>query len=117
MLNRFLACCMLAAAAAAVPAISSIPASDLRWTATALKPDRWKDWFDQQIALAPKAVKDNGLYVGLRLDGRVRASGMGCPPWGRFTAELAPLEGELCGIGVWHGWGPCTWVGRSLMGT
>lgn len=27
-------------------------------------------------------------------DGRTRASGMGCPPWARFAAELAPLEGD-----------------------
>ena len=35
---------------------------------------------------------------GLQLYGRVGASEMACPPWGRCTAELAPLEGELCPI-------------------
>jgi hypothetical protein len=81
----------------------SIPTTDLRWRAAPLKLDRWRDWFDQQLSLAKSAVSDNGLYVGLRLDGRVRASGMGVPPWARFAAELAPLEGERRG----RSWGWC----------
>ena len=32
--------------------------------------------------------------MGLRLDGRVRSSGMGLPPWQRYALEIAPLEGE-----------------------
>eukprot|EP00879_Flechtneria_rotunda_P032067 GHRR01035218.1.p1 GENE.GHRR01035218.1~~GHRR01035218.1.p1 ORF type:complete len:124 (+),score=30.38 GHRR01035218.1:194-565(+) len=71
----------------------------LRWRAAALNPDAWKQWFSDQLALAPNASPDRGLYVGLRLDGRVRASGMGQPPWARFAVELAPLEGE----GKWTG--------------
>eukprot|EP00775_Hariotina_reticulata_P003194 gene3194-3472_t len=68
--------------------------ADLRWKALPRKPDQWKAWFMQQLALAgPSTKSDRGLYVGLRLDGRVRASGMGPPPWARFAVELAPLEG------------------------
>jgi hypothetical protein len=36
---------------------------------------------------------EKGLFVGLRLDGRVRASGQGMPPWARFEAELGPMTG------------------------
>eukprot|EP00879_Flechtneria_rotunda_P002914 GHRR01003131.1.p1 GENE.GHRR01003131.1~~GHRR01003131.1.p1 ORF type:complete len:309 (+),score=86.80 GHRR01003131.1:246-1172(+) len=82
-------------------AVSLAPPSpdQLRWRAAALNPDAWKQWFSDQLALAPNASPDRGLYVGLRLDGRVRASGMGQPPWARFAVELAPLEGE----GKWTG--------------
>ena len=41
---------------------------------------------------------DRGLYVGLRLDGRVRASGKGCPSWERIASELAPMEGMWKGF-------------------
>ena len=46
-----------------------------------------------------KSSSGTGLYIGLRMDGRVRASGVGKPPWSRFAAELAPIEGE----GKWGG--------------
>eukprot|EP00877_Chromochloris_zofingiensis_P000740 jgi/Chrzof1/10667/Cz05g07170.t1_LPA1A[v5.2] len=79
--------------------LPDVTPEDLRWRATPLNPENWRSWFTDQLALAPNAVKERGLYVGLRLDGRVRASGMGCPPWARFAAELAPVEGE----GKWTG--------------
>lgn len=47
----------------------------------------------EQMELA-NAKPEKGLYVGLRLDGRVRASGVGSPPLERFVKELAPVEGE-----------------------
>lgn len=39
--------------------------------------------------------EEKGLYVGLRIDGRVRASGTGTPPWAKFAAQLAPLSGTI----------------------
>jgi hypothetical protein len=76
---------------------ASLPApgkDELRWRAQPLQPAAWREWFGAQLALAPNATPERGLYVGLRLDGRVRASGMGQPPWARFAVELAPLEGK-----------------------
>jgi hypothetical protein len=37
-------------------------------------------------------------YVGLRLDGRVRASGRGCPPLDQFAAQLPPTDGFFGGF-------------------
>ena len=48
--------------------------------------------FQQQMELA-NARPEKGLYVSLRLDGRVRASGTGSPPWHRFANELPPVKG------------------------
>ncbi len=59
--------------------------------------DKWKAWFKEQAALA-NAPLDRGLYVGLRLDGRVRASGTGCPPWQKFALQLPPVEGVFGGF-------------------
>ena len=52
----------------------------------------------QDQAGAANATLDKGLYIGLRLDGRVRASGSGIPPWQIFAAQLAPMEGMWKGV-------------------
>lgn len=87
-------------AAATIPALKP---EDLRWRVQAINPEAWRSWFDEQLALTTKATADQGLYIGLRLDGRTRASGMGCPPWARFAAELAPLEGDDKWVGFFDG--------------
>ena len=73
---------------------------DLRWRANPIRIGEWKAWFDEQAAASNKAT-DQGVYVGLRLDGRVRASGRGCPPWDIFAAQLPPVEGFFSGL--WDG--------------
>ena len=70
---------------------------DLRWRAVPIRTDDWRRWFDQQAAAASKAT-EKGLYVGLRKDGRVRASGLGCPPWAQFAAQLPPEDGTWGGF-------------------
>lgn len=37
-------------------------------------------------------------YLSLRMDGRVRGSGVGYPPWNAFIAQLPPLKGMWSGI-------------------
>lgn len=72
----------------------------LRWRADVRRPAAWREWLDAQVgqskASADKGGKGatTGLFVGLRLDGRVRSSGLGSPPWARYAAELPPLEGD-----------------------
>ena len=63
-----------------------------RWQARPLQLDDWRGWFKDQAQLAG-ASTGSGLYVGLRLDGRVRASGKGMPPWQAFARQLPPLTG------------------------
>ena len=45
-----------------------------RWRASPLRMREWTKWFDQQLSASSK-TPDQGIYVGLRMDGRVRASG------------------------------------------
>ncbi|KAK9906905.1 hypothetical protein WJX75_009966 [Coccomyxa subellipsoidea] len=86
--------------AAAAESSGSSSTDDLRWKATPLRLEEWKAWFDEQTALANSNLSlSNGLYISLRLDGRVRGSGQGPPPWQRIIAQLAPLEGD----GAWKG--------------
>ena len=82
-----------AAAAAATSASLAPPGKDeLRWRASPIRMDDWRRWFEAQAALAGKNL-ENGLYISLRLDGRVRGSGSGCPPWPVMAAQLPPTEG------------------------
>jgi hypothetical protein len=37
-------------------------------------------------------------YLSLRLDGRVRGSGVGYPPWQAFVAQLPPVKGMWTGL-------------------
>lgn len=34
----------------------------------------------------------DNCYFQIALDGTVRASGLGIPPWDRFVGDLAPLD-------------------------
>ena len=55
--------------------------------------NEWRAWLGEQMK---DAGVDQGVdvYIGLRMDGRVRASGKGVlPPWKKFIAELTPKEG------------------------
>ncbi|KAG1667529.1 hypothetical protein FOA52_013719 [Chlamydomonas sp. UWO 241] len=76
---------------------------DLRWRASPVRMEEWQEWFGSQLQLATKASSEKGLFVGLRLDGRVRTSGQGMPPWTRFLAELAPMTGDDKWAGFFDG--------------
>lgn len=68
-----------------------------RWEGRPLRAGEWQEWFKSQAEDAGASLS-KGLYVGLRLDGRVRASGTGCPPWPIFAKQLAPMSGMWKGI-------------------
>ncbi|QDZ19066.1 protein LOW PSII ACCUMULATION 1 [Chloropicon primus] len=53
---------------------------------------QWRAWMADQMEEAGVDQGQN-VYIGLRMDGRVRASGRGTPPWRKFVAELTPKEG------------------------
>jgi len=70
---------------------------DKRYVARAVRLDGWRSWFAEQMGMS-KVKQDAGLYISLRLDGRVRGSGRGPPPWERLAASLAPMEGMWKGF-------------------
>lgn len=37
-------------------------------------------------------------YLSLRMDGRVRGSGVGYPPWQAFVAQLPQVKGMWSGL-------------------
>jgi hypothetical protein len=76
---------------------------DLRWRATPAQLEEWRAWFRSQQGSRPDVMYSRGLFVGLRLDGRVRSSGQGPPPFPRYLAELAPLTGDKAWSGFFDG--------------
>tara|TARA_B100001758_G_C18226787_1_gene513185 strand:+ start:133 stop:552 length:420 start_codon:yes stop_codon:yes gene_type:complete len=66
-------------------------AEDLKFRATAVRAGDWSDWVKEQKEMA-NLDDDVGVYVGLRMDGRVRSSGKGRVPFERFSVELPPTD-------------------------
>ncbi|XP_059297306.1 protein LOW PSII ACCUMULATION 1, chloroplastic isoform X2 [Lycium ferocissimum] len=48
--------------------------------------------------LAPIYTTEWTKYLSLRLDGRVRGSGVGCPSWNAFVVQLPPVKGIWSGL-------------------
>jgi hypothetical protein len=96
---------------------------DRRFRARPVSFDKWQRWLDEQKAEA-KIGDDTGVYVGLRMDGRVRSSGRGeyfpfphsasliahtrltflflqsgAAPFARFAVELPKTDGAFGGFG------------------
>jgi hypothetical protein len=66
------------------------------------KGDEWRTWLQRQMGLAgvtdDRMRQGGGLYLSLRLDGRIRGSGVGPAPWERLAAQLPPTEGVFSGF-------------------
>lgn len=57
----------------------------------------WSEWLAEQKKLA-NVSPESPVYLSLRLDGRVRGSGVGYPPWNAFVAQLPPVKGMWSGL-------------------
>ncbi|GJN27097.1 hypothetical protein PR202_gb15086 [Eleusine coracana subsp. coracana] len=67
------------------------------WQLTPVYTAEWAEWLDEQKRLAGVAP-DSPVYLSLRMDGRVRGSGVGYPPWQAFVAQLPPVKGMWSGL-------------------
>ncbi|CAL4963702.1 unnamed protein product [Urochloa decumbens] len=65
--------------------------AELRFKADIVSPEQWESWIrDQQESEGVTPGDD--VYIILRLDGRVRRSGIGMPNWNDILQELPRLE-------------------------
>eukprot|EP00850_Spirogloea_muscicola_P002276 SM000008S22365 [mRNA] locus=s8:1249062:1250955:- [translate_table: standard] len=72
------------------------PSTLRRWIAYPIYTGDWFKWLEEQMRFAN--LKDGTpVYISLRLDGRVRGSGVGPPPWSRLVAQLPPMKGIWAG--------------------
>ncbi|MCO5614537.1 hypothetical protein L7F22_068820 [Adiantum nelumboides] len=67
------------------------------WRGVPIYTTEWTRWLTEQKQLA-SVPADSPVYLSLRLDGRVRGSGTGLPPWGAFVAQLPPMKGMWSGV-------------------
>lgn len=63
---------------------------DKKWQLEAYDIAEWIEWLDEQKKQA--GVKGEHVFVQIQLDGTVRSSGLGSPPWEKFLDDLAPLD-------------------------
>ncbi|XP_043707681.1 protein LOW PSII ACCUMULATION 1, chloroplastic [Telopea speciosissima] len=67
------------------------------WQLVPLYVSEWSKWLDEQKKLAKVSI-ESPVYISLRMDGRVRGSGIGYPPWNAFVAQLPPVKGLWSGV-------------------
>ncbi|KAK4418462.1 hypothetical protein Salat_2259000 [Sesamum alatum] len=67
------------------------------WQLAPVYAAEWTKWLDEQKKLA-NISPESPVYLSLRLDGRVRGSGVGYPPWNAFVVQLPPVKGIWSGL-------------------
>jgi hypothetical protein len=88
---RTLPCCATPISLAISPRHPS-PAhlQERRWELTPYALPEWQAWVAAQKKAAD--ITSDALYVQVQLDGSVRSSGVGQPPWAKFVEELPELD-------------------------
>lgn len=67
------------------------------WQLAPVYINEWSGWLDEQKKLAGVS-SESPVYLSLRMDGRVRGSGVGYPPWNAMVAQLPPVNGIWTGL-------------------
>ncbi|KAF8402026.1 hypothetical protein HHK36_012977 [Tetracentron sinense] len=67
------------------------------WQLVPVYASEWSKWLEEQKKLANVSL-EAPVYMSLRMDGRVRGSGVGYPPWNAFVAQLPPVKGLWSGL-------------------
>ncbi|DBB16251.1 TPA: hypothetical protein ACH3X3_014572 [Trebouxia sp. C0006] len=73
-----------------VQQVKQVSNEDKKWQLEAYETAEWLEWLEQQKKTAN--VKGDHVFVQIQLDGTVRSSGIGSPPWEKFLSDLAPLD-------------------------
>ncbi|CAM8928053.1 unnamed protein product [Rhodiola kirilowii] len=67
------------------------------WQLAPMFVNEWTKWLDEQKKVSGVSP-ESPVYLSLRMDGRVRGSGVGYPPWNAFVAQLPPVKGMWSGL-------------------
>ncbi|GLC51467.1 hypothetical protein PLESTB_000505700 [Pleodorina starrii] len=66
--------------------------ADKRWRLEPYAVDEWKAWVLEQKEFAGLSASEPNCYIQVQLDGTVRSSGVGSPPWRQLVDELPLLS-------------------------
>ncbi|KAK9816632.1 hypothetical protein WJX72_003075 [[Myrmecia] bisecta] len=89
-----------------LPESATVSKADQKWELKAYGTDEWIAWVATQLKAAGKAESGNA-YIQVQLDGTVRSSGLGIPPWQKFIDDLAELDSVR--TKMTDGIGPARW--------
>ncbi|GMH35910.1 hypothetical protein BSKO_03778 [Bryopsis sp. KO-2023] len=63
---------------------------DIRWKLEPYASEEWLEWIREQQEFS--GVDVDNCYIQIQLDGSVRSSGVGMPPWKAFLNDIPPLD-------------------------
>ncbi|EFJ44781.1 acetylglucosaminyltransferase [Volvox carteri f. nagariensis] len=66
--------------------------ADKRWRLEPYAVDEWKAWILEQKEFAGLSPREPNCYIQVQLDGTVRSSGPGTPPWRQLVEDLPLLS-------------------------
>ncbi|KIY97927.1 hypothetical protein MNEG_10037 [Monoraphidium neglectum] len=70
----------------------SLTEEDRKWRLEPGAVAEWEQWIEEQKEFAGMERVKRNVWVQIQLDGTVRASDVGTPPWARIVADLPPLD-------------------------
>eukprot|EP00892_Ulva_mutabilis_P000886 jgi/Ulvmu1/10799/UM069_0034.1 len=85
-----------AEAASAGGAAVSVTEADRKWELKAHDVKEWAAWLE--AAMDEKSLSERNIYIQVQLDGSVRASGNGVPPFPRFIGDIPTLDSIRTGF-------------------
>lgn len=70
----------------------SLTEDDRKWRLEPAAVGEWEQWIEDQKEFSGLERAKRNVWVQVQLDGTVRSSDLGSPPWARLAAELPPLD-------------------------
>eukprot|EP00775_Hariotina_reticulata_P014332 gene14332-58_t len=70
----------------------SLTEQDRKWRLEPAAVGEWEGWVESQKEFAGLERDRRNVWVQVQLDGTVRSSGTGTPPWDRFVLDLPELD-------------------------
>ncbi|KAG2498001.1 hypothetical protein HYH03_004260 [Edaphochlamys debaryana] len=80
--------------ASRVKVMGGLVDADKKWRLEPYDLEEWKAWLLEQKEFAALPAKEPNCYLQVQLDGTVRSSGVGMPPWRRMVEDL-PLREDI----------------------
>eukprot|EP00198_Chlamydomonas_reinhardtii_P013350 XP_001702687.1 predicted protein [Chlamydomonas reinhardtii] len=75
-----------------VSVLGGLVEADKKWRLEAYDTDEWKAWILEQKEFSGLSTTEPNCYIQVQLDGTVRSSGTGSPPWDKLVEELPLLS-------------------------
>ncbi|KAG2448651.1 hypothetical protein HYH02_006008 [Chlamydomonas schloesseri] len=75
-----------------VSVLGGLVDADKKWRLEPYDTDEWKTWILEQKEFSGLSTAEPNCYIQVQLDGTVRSSGTGSPPWDKLVEDLPLLS-------------------------